>query len=184
MGYPVRSHLEPHGDVQPPHDPADMSPPGSHLPHSPARHPSAIHHPLGAADRSHPARPPSCRPTAIAAPDIPSSSTDRCHPARRSSPRPPTTARPPLTDTDRPSPPVRIPHGFRPTDTHMIRVLSPARTAPARQLSSRPARPVPPDWITPDPCARLPRAQSPPVRHSTIRHMPVRHPLTRVGAPP
>ena len=94
-----------------------MTPPGSHLPHSPARHPSAIHHPLGAADRPHPARPPSCRPTATAAPGIPSSSTDRCHPARRSSPRPPTTARPALTDTTRPF--STSPHtAWLPSDRH------------------------------------------------------------------
>ena len=36
-----------------------------------------------------------------------------------------------------PSPPVRIPHGFRQTDTHMIRVISPRPYAP------RPTAPIP-----------------------------------------
>ena len=140
VGYPVRSHLEPPGDAQPPHDPPDMTTPGSHLPHSPARHPSVIPHPLGVADRLHPARPPSCRPTATAAPGIPSSSTDRSHPARRPSPRPPTTARSAITATARPSPPVRLPPGFRPTDTHMIRVSSPRPTAPIPARAAGPTR--------------------------------------------
>ena len=138
MGYPVRSHLEPHGDVQPPHDPADMSPPGSHLPQSPVRHPSVIHHPLGAADRPHPARPPSCRQTATV-PHLASHPAPQIDATRLAGPVP--AHRQPPGQLSRippaPSPPVRIPHGFRQTDTHMIRVISPRPYAP------RPTAPIP-----------------------------------------